>query len=235
MTRLVDRLPPLVRRRARKGPRKVWPLWRSDRGSVSIEFVILVPVMLLIMLGFSEVYLYMRAVSLVEHTAFTLADSIGQMTTVIDDSGTTASNNLGSIWNAAVMIAAPNDLKAHGGVYVSSICDKTVTNCTATTPANPVYVQNPTMATGTPLLFWQRGAPWTASGMTSRETSGNLLPSTWPFRNGDSAVVVEVFYTYTPFSMTLPFWSNAPGTQTIYERVYVRPRSGSALSLVAAS
>ncbi|HEY2022322.1 TadE/TadG family type IV pilus assembly protein [Paraburkholderia sp.] len=211
------------------------PLLRSDRGSVSIEFVVIVPLMLLTMLGFSEVYLYMRAVSLVEHTAFTLADSLGQMTSVVNDSGTSSSNTLGSIWNAAAMIAAPNSLSANGGVYVSSICDKNITNCSASDPSQPVYAASPTMAAGTPLLYWQRSAPWTASGMASKEATGNLLPTTWPFRNGDSALVIEVFYTYTPFSMTMPFWTNAPGKQTIYERVYVRPRSGSALRLVAAS
>ena len=65
------------------------PLLRSDRGSVAIEFVIIVPLMLLVLLGFTEMYMYMRAVSIVEHTAFTLADSIGQMQSVIDDTSTT--------------------------------------------------------------------------------------------------------------------------------------------------
>jgi len=236
MTCIADRLPPLLRRRLRIGRRTLMPLLRSDRGSVAIEFVVLVPLMLLVMLGFSEVYLYMRAVSLVEHTAFTLADSLGQMSSVVNDSGTTSSNSLGSIWNAAAMIAAPNSLKTQGGVYVSSICDQTIKLCSASSPSNIVNSPSaPTMAAGTPLLFWQRSAPWTLSGMKSKESTGNLLPTTWPFRNGDSAIVVEVFYSYKPFSMTLPFWANAPGTQLIYERIYVRPRSGNALSLVAAS
>ena len=68
---------------------------------MTIEFVVIVPLMLLTMLGFSEVYMYMRAVSLVEHTAFTLADSLGQMSAVINDPTTSSSNSLGSIWNAA--------------------------------------------------------------------------------------------------------------------------------------
>jgi Flp pilus assembly protein TadG len=208
-------------------------LLRSDRGSVTVEFVILVPLMLLTMLGFSEVYMYMRTVSLVEHTAFTLADSLGQMSSVINDPTTSSSNSLGSIWAAANLIAAPNNLQAKGGVYITSICDQT-TNCNPATPGTPpIQPPLPALAAGTPLQFWQQSAPWTLSGMKSQETSGNLLPSTWPFRNGDSAIVVEVFYSYTPFSMTMPFWTNAPGTQTIYERVYVRPRIGSPLLLVA--
>jgi Flp pilus assembly protein TadG len=220
---------PLAERRGLR--RAVRRLLRSDRGSVTIEFVVIVPLMLLTMLGFSEVYMYMRAVSLVEHTAFTLADSLGQMSAVIDDPTTSSSNSLGSIWNAAILIAAPNSLQAKGGVYITSICDQTV-DCTAAVAASPPSAPfNPTMAAGTPVQLWQRSAPWTLPAMKSQETNGNLLPATWPFRNGDSAIVVEVFYSYTPFSMTMPFWSNAPGTQTIYERIYVRPRTPTPLAL----
>lgn len=224
MTRIVHSMPPVTRRRPRSGWRA---LLRSDRGSVAVEFVVIVPLMLLVMLGFSEIYLYMRAVSLVEHTAFTLADSLGQMTSVVNDPGTSSSNSLGSIWSAATLIAAPNSLKAKGGVYITSICDQKI-GCDPTNPPNP-----PSMVAGTPQKYWQQSAPWTLSGMTSKETAGNLLPATWPFRNGDSAIVVEVFYSYTPFSMTMPFWTKAPGTQIIYERVYVRPRMGRPLPLVA--
>jgi hypothetical protein len=35
--------------------------------------------------------------------------------------------------------------------------------------------------------------------------------------------------------MTAPFWTNAPGKQTIYQRVYVRQRDGQPLLLKAAS
>ncbi|MFM0349850.1 TadE/TadG family type IV pilus assembly protein [Paraburkholderia sp. RL17-347-BIC-D] len=230
MKRTLQTVPSATRSAWRRG---LHTLLRSDRGSVTIEFVIIVPLMLLVMLGFSEIYMYMRAVSLVEHTAFTLADSLGQMSAVINDPTTSSSNSLGSIWSAATQIAAPNTLQAKGGVYITSICDQTIPGCTPANAANPPFQSSPSMAAGTPLKLWQQSAPWTLSGMKSKETNGNLLPATWPFRNGDSAIVVEVFYSYTPFSITMPFWTNAPGTQTIYERVYVRPRMGKALPLVA--
>jgi hypothetical protein len=35
--------------------------------------------------------------------------------------------------------------------------------------------------------------------------------------------------------MTAPFWASAPGTQTIYQRVYVRPRYTPTLELDSAS
>jgi TadE-like protein len=213
-------------RRARPGGRA---LARSDRGAVAMEFVIIMPIMLLVLLGFSEVYMYMRAVSIVEHTAFTLADSIGQMPEVINDPSTSSKYNLGAIWSAATVLATPNQLQAQGGVIVTSICDKG-TQCGASLPAPE------SMASGTPEENWQQSAPFNDNTlMKTKETAASLLPSTWPFRTGDSAVVVEVFYKYTPFTMSAVFWTQAPGTQLIYERVYVRPRSGLALPLVASS
>lgn len=201
-------------------------LIRSDRGSVAVELVIIIPIMVLLMVGFSEMYIYMRTVSALEHTAFTLADSLGQTTQLINTTATTDSNDLGSIWNAAALLSAPNTLTQGGGVIITSICEST-SSCTS--PTN----HSNTMAVGVPKIWWQASAPWNGSGMTTRVTAGNILPATWPFRNGDSAIVVEVFYTFNPFAMTAGLWPNAPGTQTIYERIYVRPRTPQPLTLVA--
>jgi Flp pilus assembly protein TadG len=200
-------------------------LARSERGSVTIEFVIVVPLILLILLGFTELYLYMRAVSLVEHTAFTLADSIGQMSNVVDDNtGTGNANSLGSIWAAATTLASPNQLAVNGGVVITSICDKNV-NCACQS------VLNPTQVAGTAAILWSAKPKWQPKGMASTITTTNVVPKNWPFRNGDSAIAVEIFYNYTPFSLTAPFWHTAPVATTIYERVFVRPRNGQVLPL----
>ncbi|MCG7399905.1 MULTISPECIES: TadE/TadG family type IV pilus assembly protein [Caballeronia] len=215
-----------VTRRARSVSKR---LMRSERGAVTIEFVIVVPVMLLILLGFTELYLYMRAVSLVEHTAFTLADSIGQMSNVIDDTSdknnATNANSLTSIWAAAVTLAQPNTLDSKGGVIITAICDQNV-NCNCTQMGGTLA-----QTKGTPAIMWSAKPKWQPTGMTSSVTATKVVPSNWPFRYGDSAVAIEVFYRYTPFSMTAPFWRSAPGETTIYERVFVRPRNGQVLAL----
>ncbi|AMM16994.1 hypothetical protein AX768_19560 [Burkholderia sp. PAMC 28687] len=198
---------------------------RADGGSVAIEFVLIVPLMLLLLLGFTEIYLYMRAVSIVERTAFTLANSVGQMTQVINDQSTANASNLGAVWQAANLIASPVDLQTSGGVILTSICD-TTNNC----GANAVQMIPPTK--GLPAIAWTQKASWMGKNApSSRITSSNLLPKGWPFYGGDSATAVEVFYTYTPFAMTAPFWADAPLTQTIYKVVYVRQRSGLPLTL----
>lgn len=204
-------------------------LVRSDRGSVTIEFVIIVPLMLLVLLGFTEMYLYMRAVSIVERTAFTLADSIGQLPQVINDQSTSNANNLGALWSAAALLAAPNDLKANGGVIITSVCDSKTTPCGGATPA----LSPPTKST--PAIWWSARASWMAGNTNPTQVvAANILPTGWPFYNGDSATVIEVFYSYNPFAMTSVFWTSAPGAQTIYRRVYIRQRSGQPLALAAA-
>lgn len=200
-------------------------LLRSDRGSVAVELVIIVPLMVLLMVGFSEIYMYMRTVSALEHTAFMLADSLGQTPQLINTNATTDSNDLGSIWNAATLLSAPNSLNQGGGVIITSVCELTSSCLFPTNHTN-------TMAPGVQQIWWQASAPWNGSGMTTRVTPGNILPTTWPFRNGDSAIVVEVFYTFNPFALTAGLWPGAPGTQTLYERIYVRPRSDQPLELV---
>jgi len=202
---------------------------RRPHGSVTIEVLVIVPLMLLVLLGFTELYLYMRATSLVEHAAFTLADSIGQMDDIVDDEGTTSANSLGSLWAAAALLAQPEPLQSNGGVIVTSICDST-TNCGTTTRAS----SSPSMLPGTPAIYWQQAAPWTQGTMTSQIAAGSMLPPTWPFRNGDAAIVVEVFYRYDPFPLLAGLWPGAPGTTTIYRRVYARQRvtKGQAMQLV---
>jgi Flp pilus assembly protein TadG len=202
--------------------RKLTRVLRSDRGSVSIEFVIIVPLMLLVMLGFTEVYLYMRAISAVDRTAFTLANTIGQMTSIIADNNDTAdANSYASLWQDALLLAAPYQLKDNGMVYVTFVCDPD--------SSGKCKDMDNSMTTVTPKVQWSASPPsWTnskSSGMASRISGTSPLPASWPFRTGDSAIIVEVFMSYNPFTMSSKLISGLPGQQTVYRRVYVRPRA----------
>lgn len=211
------------------------------RGSVAIEVLIIVPVMLMILFGFSEVYLYMRAMSMVDHTAFTLANSLAQMPNVLDTTSTSNANSLGSLWSDASQIAVPDDLAGNGAVIITSICDNTSsTNNNCGTISGGSLPQSGTASTtstsappvnGRPAICWQARGTWTTNGvqssfaslMTSQIAPSNVLPSAWPFYQGDAALIVEVFYRYNPFPMISAFWHGAPGTTVLYRRVYVRP------------
>ncbi|MBN3726368.1 hypothetical protein [Burkholderia sp. Ac-20379] len=220
---------------------------RASRGFVSIEVAILTPLILFTLLGFTELYLYMRAVSLVEHTAFVLAGSLGQRSQVYYSQSTSDPDNLGSIWNAASLLASPLNFGTTptsrggpGGVIVSVICDKSV-NCAAPGTTASMAAGTPMLTatnvptkTNTSVVTWQQSAGYNDGTMQTHlnpASPGTLLPNGWPYRAGDSAIVVEVFYKYTPFLMTASFWQSAPGLITIYKSVTVYPRTGKPLPL----
>ena len=174
----------------------------GQRGVVAIELAALLPILLLILFGFTEIYLYYRAVSICERTAFTLADAIGQKTVLIDSNDGSDSRNIGVYWIAASEAAAPLALAASGAVVVSSIGDP--------------------QATGAPEIVWQRAAPWPTPATSQLGTQ--ILPSGYPFHVGDAVLAVEVFYTFKPFALLSTVWPGAPGQVTLYERAFVRPR-----------
>jgi Flp pilus assembly protein TadG len=192
---------------------------RRSRGVAALEVVIIVPVMMFMLFGFTEVYLYLRAVSMVEHAAFALANSLGQMPNVTDQSGATNANSLGSLWADANLLASPDTLTANGNVIVTSICDKSSSenNCGWN------VVGTPSLTNGKPTICWQAEANSTST-MRSQVTTSNVLPSTWPFYQGDAALIVEVFYRYNPFPLLSGFWPGAPGSTVLYRRVYARQR-----------
>ncbi|MFM0557324.1 pilus assembly protein [Paraburkholderia sediminicola] len=203
------------------GCRRLFRLLSSDCGVVSIELVLIIPMLALLLVAFDETYMFIRTRYAIEHTAYALANSVGQYSTVVDSSSTTSSNTLGSIWKVATAVAAPVKLQSSGAVIITSICDATSVPCGAA-PAESA----PT-GVGKPRIWWQRSAPWSAAGLTSQVSSSAPLPSAFPFANGDAAFVVEVYYTFDPFAMLRGFWPGAPGAQQLYERFYARPRGAS--------
>jgi hypothetical protein len=188
---------------------------------VSIELVLIVPLLALMLVAFDETYMFIRTRYAIEHTAYALANSVGQFSSVIDSTSTTSSNTLGSIWKVATTIAAPVQLQTNGAVIITSICDATSVPCGSASPdAAPT-------GTGTPQIYWQRAATWSATGLGSKLSSSSPLPATFPFANGDAAFVVEVYYNFDPFAMLRGFWPGAPGAQQVYEVFYARPRGAS--------
>jgi Flp pilus assembly protein TadG len=193
-------------------------LLRSDSGSVAVEIVIIVPLMMFLLLGFSAFYLYLRTQSAIEHTAFTLADTLGQMTSISSSNSATAPDSLGYLWNAATVLAAPYTIQTKGAVFITSVCDMSSGSCASNNP--------PSMNAGRPGVLWRAHAPWNTGNLQSQVSSASPLPSTWPFRDSDSALIVEVYYSYDAFALVRGLWPGAPGVQTFYERIYVRPRNG---------
>lgn len=189
--------------------RRPWRILPDTRGVAAIEIAVLMPLVLLMLVGFVELYGYFRASALVTRTAFTLADSLGQQTKVIDDTDASNAASLAAYWNGAVTMANPLELSGRGAVIVTVIDDPT--------------------GKGKPHLAWQRKSPWSPGAVS--QLGAGLLPAGYPFKPQDCVVAVEVFYTYKPFAITSAFWAGAPGNLTLYERAYYRLRFGNELVL----
>lgn len=177
--------------------------WLGDRGSVAIETAIVVPVIFLIILGSLEVYLYYRTSEIVRRTAASVADAVAAQQFLCDSMADDSAQAVGFYLSAAKELMQPMDLGKNGAVVITAI------------PAKE-------SAGG-----WQR-ASRQGSGMTS-----HYAPGVWPadiglrsgaVDDGMVVVVVEVFYTYTPFVMTGAFWSEAPGKTTLYRSSFFPAR-----------
>lgn len=186
----------------------------NRRGSVAIELALVMPVLMLMVVGFHEAYMYVRAVGLVERTAASVADIMGrQIAVLVDCSTSDDAANLGTYVTAAVEMARPIDLARSGQVFLSSVLTPT-----------PAQGQNPAAR-----VAWQRSSTFMVAGeraSVGRQGAAATLPAgILPDVGGnDTVMVVEILYRFTPFAMTARFWNDAPGTVTIRRSAYFRSR-----------
>jgi Flp pilus assembly protein TadG len=182
---------------------------RADNGVASIELAILIPLMVLVLGGFSEIFLYYRATAIIDRTAYLVANAIGQRSS-LDGANTPAdSGTIGAYWSAALLMASPLPMLTQGAMIVSVISDKNA---------------GTTGKSATPTLTCAFKSTWNKAMTVNSALPASLLPSTWPFYSNEGAVAVEVFYNYQTLPLARLFWANAPTNHVIYKVVYVKPR-----------
>jgi len=198
--------------------KRLLQLFRSDqRGVVALEFVILAPAAMITLIAAVALYTYLRSTTELDRVTFTIGNLVTQQASLIDDSTDTNTGDLGVYWNLAPMVGSPLDMKANGTVIITDIYD----SCTGTCSV-------PTKSVG-----WQRStaglAGWTRTDGSKIAPNGVLasLPSALPFNVGDSVMVIEVYYHYTPWSALNLLWKNAPSSSTpLYDVMFIHPRYG---------
>lgn len=172
----------------------------TSRGVAALEFVILLPIYLMLVFGMLEVYQFFRTVGVIDRTAFSLGSLVAQKAMLIDNSSATDANNIGIFWAIAPQLATPLDMQGNGTVIITDVKDA---------------------GNATPVIAWQRTSPW---GTGASQLGKSPLPSGFPFYAGDNTIVVEVYYRFAPFHALQTFWPNAPGAVNLYRRAYFRPR-----------
>jgi hypothetical protein len=164
-------------------------------GNVAVEFALVLPVLMLMMLGSAEMARFVILHQKVDRVAVTTSDLVARAETIKE-------SELADIFVAAGQVAEPFDLGSLGVVIVSS-----VTNADGSGAR----------------VAWQRTGGGSASHMSRIGTQGSVatLGEDFDVRQGETAIIAEVFYNFEPFLSELIV---AP--QTLYRRAHHRPRLG---------
>lgn len=204
-------------------PLRLLLLPRDRRASVSLELAVIFPLVLVICLGFFELYNFIRTAALVERATSSLANMMARQTSsLVDCADSAAALNLGAYMNAATVMFQPVPLEQRGEIILSA-------------------VDWPSGQNTAPRVAWQRsstftlGSPGVNSMLGTQGTRATLPAGLRPTQgNGDTILVAEVFYRFTPFAMSGQFWSGTPfGEITIHRIAYYRARMAALNTLAA--
>jgi Flp pilus assembly pilin Flp len=178
-------------------------LRRNNRGVAAIEFALMLPVLITLMIGCLEVTFKIWATQKAEKLSVTLADVIAQSQEV-----TTA--DLNSLVSAVDKIMEPFPFGDDGAVIISS-----------------VYLPSPPddEPLGEPIVNWQRKFPQ-SGGLQVESKIGEqgddaILPADFDMYEKENCIVAEVFYKYTPIMPGLLF-----DEAVTYRRSFFKPRLG---------
>jgi Flp pilus assembly protein TadG len=164
-------------------------------GAVAVEFALALPVLILLMLASVELGRFVFLHQKMDRVATTISDLVARAESINE-------SQLGDIFTAAGEVSNPFDLANLGVVIVSS-----VTNLDGNGA----------------LIAWQRsgGGTYSASSELGAEGDTPDLPADFEVREGETAIISEVYYDFTPFLSEMIV---AP--QVIYHNAHQRPRLG---------
>lgn len=166
-------------------------------GNVAVEFGLAAPVLLLLMLASAELGRFVILHQKIDRVATTISDLVARAETISE-------SQLVDIFTAAGQVASPFDLADLGVVIVSSIT-------------------NPSGDGKGPIVTWQRigGGSYSASSQLGEEGDEATLLAGFDVREGETAIISEVYYDFTPFLSELII-----EPQEVYRSAHHRPRLG---------
>jgi Flp pilus assembly protein TadG len=176
------------------GPAACRLLWCRS-GNVAVEFALALPVLIMLTLASAELARFVILHQKMDRVATTISDLVSRAETINE-------SEIADIFTAAAEVAFPFDLADLGVVIVSS-----VTNSTGDGP----------------IVAWQRSGGGSYSGTSQIGTEGDdaTLAGEFEVREGETAIISEVYFDFTPFLSELIV---AP--QVIYRTAHHRPRLG---------
>lgn len=166
------------------------------RGVAAIELALASPVLLVLLIGTTELASFIKIHYQSAQMASTVADAVARYDKV-------TSADIADILSASAAVMDQTDFGAKGYVVLTSA----------------VKVK----ATDAPTVAWQcRGGGTTAQASRVGKLKGvATLPGSLVLDADDNVIVAEVFYTYTPMFTLIPI-----DTRIVYKTAVFRPRLG---------
>jgi Flp pilus assembly protein TadG len=179
-------------------------LLMNDRGVASLEFVIVLPIMLSLLFATYELSQYVRAQLKVDNAAQSIADMVAQQAAGVT-SGT--SGSLGNFCTAGTLMMTPFPAGSGGSSFAVSIAS--VTNYTS---------DGVTIDWESDKSCSTTAAALGATAKTLATSPTNLIPTAGT--PGDSVIIATVTYVYDS-----PIQYFFPGLLTLTHTAFARPRS----------
>jgi Flp pilus assembly protein TadG len=175
-------------------------LFGDRSGNALIETALTMPILVLIILGGVEISRYVLLHQKLDRVAASIGDLVAQAETI-------SATDVDNLFEAAKFVLKPFSLGDNGAVVVSSI---------GATDGDPATVR------------WRRSGGGTLAATSELGAVGSdaTLPQGFTVPSGDSTIVAEVFYDYTPW-----LFSGVTSPSRLYHRALFRPRFGALTSL----
>ncbi|MCE2510633.1 MAG: pilus assembly protein [Alphaproteobacteria bacterium] len=169
--------------------------WEDRRGALLVEMAFVFPVLLVMILAGTELARYMLLQQKLDAVAVTTADLVSQREEI-------SAATVDQIFTATDHVIAPFAFGANGVVIVTSVSAS---------------------GGGGPQVDWQRAGGGSLAAGSSVGTPGGAatLPAGFLVRDGENAIIAEVYFNYAPLLQTALF-SNLQ----MYHRSLFRPRFG---------
>jgi TadE-like protein len=188
----------LDRRRPRSRRARRWTgarLLACRAGNVVVEFALAAPVLMMLTLASAELARFVILHQKMDRVATTVSDLVSRAETINE-------TEMADIFLAIGEVASPFDLADLGVVIVSSVTNPDGNGA---------------------IVAWQRsgGGAYSASSHLGAEGDDAVLPDGFEVRQGETAIISEVFYDFTPFLSEL-----IVEPQEVYRSAHHRPRLG---------